>query len=415
MKVGVPFTWGALLTSPGPGPPPGRSTPTAAGWERGAEVWPQVTPRPLDLHVHPRLAVPARGQRVASPRCRTRRSTSAPRPTPTRRGAQVMKSGWARAGGFGLRVGHLHDRRRARRTPSSSTASWSTSPPSAAPSRSTACSTSRSTSPTSRCGCARSSPTTTRTASPISWSTSTARSASPTPARTSASCATRRRPPTCSATGCATRASCPMEQAIRKLTGLQADLFGFADRGYLRPGACADVVVFDPATVAPGPMRRVRDFPADAERLTADQPVGMHHVVVNGTPIQVDGEPHRRRHRRPGGAAVGPSVSDASGDAPGRHRGGDQRRQPRRAAHARRDQRAPRWRASTPAPRSCTTTSTSSAPPTRPRPATARAGTRCSRRGPTRCSTRRSTASARWRSGTRTSRRSPSTAGCASA
>ena len=36
-------------------------------------------------------------------------------------------------------------------------------------------------------------------------------------------------------------------------------------------------------------MRRVRDFPADAERLTADQPVGMQHVVVNGTPIQVDG------------------------------------------------------------------------------------------------------------------------------
>ena len=47
--------------------------------------------------------------------------------------------------------------------------------------------------------------------------------------------------------------------------------------------------MFDPATVAPGPIRRVRDFPADAERLTADQPVGMQHVVVNGTPIQVDG------------------------------------------------------------------------------------------------------------------------------
>jgi N-acyl-D-aspartate/D-glutamate deacylase len=81
----------------------------------------------------------------------------------------------------------------------------------------------------------------------------------------------------------------PMEQAVRKLSGQQADIFGFADRGYLRPGAWADVAVFDPATVAPGPIRRVRDFPADAERLTADQPVGMQHVVVNGTPIQVDG------------------------------------------------------------------------------------------------------------------------------
>ena len=47
--------------------------------------------------------------------------------------------------------------------------------------------------------------------------------------------------------------------------------------------------MFDPATVAPGPIRRVRDFPADAERLTADQPIGMRHVLVNGTPIQVDG------------------------------------------------------------------------------------------------------------------------------
>jgi hypothetical protein len=48
--------------------------------------------------------------------------------------------------------------------------------------------------------------------------------------------------------------------------------------------------VFDPATVAPGPIRRVRDFPADSERLTADHPSGMRHVVVNGTPVQVDGE-----------------------------------------------------------------------------------------------------------------------------
>jgi len=57
---------------------------------------------------------------------------------------------------------------------------------------------------------------------------------------------------------------------IGKLTGQQADLFGFDDRGYLQPGMWADITVFDPATVDPGPVRRVRDFPADAERLTAD-------------------------------------------------------------------------------------------------------------------------------------------------
>ena len=83
----------------------------------------------------------------------------------------------------------------------------------------------------------------------------------------------------------------PIEQAVRKLTGVQADLFGFTDRGYLKVGAWADVAVFDPATVAPGPLRRVRDFPGGSERLTADAPVGMTHVLVNGTVIRRDGAP----------------------------------------------------------------------------------------------------------------------------
>jgi N-acyl-D-amino-acid deacylase len=80
----------------------------------------------------------------------------------------------------------------------------------------------------------------------------------------------------------------PIEAAVRRLTGAQADLFNFADRGYLRVGACADVVVFDPATIAPGPLRRICDFPANGERITADSPVGVRHVLVNGTPIRID-------------------------------------------------------------------------------------------------------------------------------
>ena len=50
-------------------------------------------------------------------------------------------------------------------------------------------------------------------------------------------------------------------------------------------GKAADLVVFDPATVAPGPLRRVRDFPADAERLTADQPVGHAPRVRQRHPV----------------------------------------------------------------------------------------------------------------------------------
>lgn len=81
-----------------------------------------------------------------------------------------------------------------------------------------------------------------------------------------------------------------LEQAVHKLTQVQARLFGFTDRGELREGAIADIVVFDPSTVAPGPVRRVRDFPADGERLTADQPTGMHHLFVNGVEVQRDGQ-----------------------------------------------------------------------------------------------------------------------------
>ena len=80
------------------------------------------------------------------------------------------------------------------------------------------------------------------------------------------------------------------EAAVARLTSRQADIFGLEGRGRLVPGAYADVVVFDPATVGPGPVRRVADFPTGSERLTADAPTGIEHVLVNGTPIRVDGK-----------------------------------------------------------------------------------------------------------------------------
>jgi N-acyl-D-aspartate/D-glutamate deacylase len=87
------------------------------------------------------------------------------------------------------------------------------------------------------------------------------------------------------------RGTMSIERAVRKLSGEIADLLGLRGRGYLRPGAFADVAVIDPARVAPGPVRRVRDFPADSERLTADRPPGVRHVLVNGVPIRVDEQP----------------------------------------------------------------------------------------------------------------------------
>lgn len=86
-----------------------------------------------------------------------------------------------------------------------------------------------------------------------------------------------------------------LERAVNKLTGEPAGVFGLdrpdGGRGLLREGMAADITVFDPDTVAPGPLRRIHDFPADGERLTADAPTGMTHTLVNGVPIRVDGAP----------------------------------------------------------------------------------------------------------------------------
>ena len=92
----------------------------------------------------------------------------------------------------------------------------------------------------------------------------------------------------------------PLERAIHKLTGEPAGVYGLDDRGIIAEGKAADLVVFDPGTVAPGPLRRIHDFPADGERLTADAPVGVTHTLVNGVPIRLDGEQLDTSDRRPG-------------------------------------------------------------------------------------------------------------------
>jgi len=81
----------------------------------------------------------------------------------------------------------------------------------------------------------------------------------------------------------------PIEQAVQMLTADPAELFGLVDRGRLVPGAHADVVLFDPATVDAGPTRLVPDLPGGSVRLTAD-PVGVERVLVGGTSTFVGGE-----------------------------------------------------------------------------------------------------------------------------
>jgi N-acyl-D-aspartate/D-glutamate deacylase len=79
-----------------------------------------------------------------------------------------------------------------------------------------------------------------------------------------------------------------LEAAVKKLTADPADLFGIAGRGRLRVGHAADVVVFDPDTIAAGRLRRVNDQPAAQDRLVADA-VGIDLVVVNGQPVRREG------------------------------------------------------------------------------------------------------------------------------
>jgi N-acyl-D-aspartate/D-glutamate deacylase len=85
------------------------------------------------------------------------------------------------------------------------------------------------------------------------------------------------------------RSALTLEAAIRKLTWMQAQIFGITDRGLLRSGMAADVVVFDPATVGPQEAELVHDLPGGAPRLV-QQASGIHLVLVNGEPILEKGK-----------------------------------------------------------------------------------------------------------------------------
>jgi N-acyl-D-aspartate/D-glutamate deacylase len=72
-----------------------------------------------------------------------------------------------------------------------------------------------------------------------------------------------------------------LEQAVRKITSDTAKIWGLKDRGELKPGFAADVVVFDAATIARGHERPEFDMPGDGMRYVRDS-AGVETVVVNG-------------------------------------------------------------------------------------------------------------------------------------
>jgi N-acyl-D-aspartate/D-glutamate deacylase len=94
-----------------------------------------------------------------------------------------------------------------------------------------------------------------------------------------------------------------MEEAVRRMTSLPAGRVGLLDRGLLRPGLMADVVVFDPA--------RIRD------RATYEQPTlyaeGVEHVIVNGRLVLESGRMTGERPGRPLRHASAPQLGGSGG------------------------------------------------------------------------------------------------------
>src|SRR5437016_8422602 len=80
-----------------------------------------------------------------------------------------------------------------------------------------------------------------------------------------------------------------LEQAVKMLTLVPATYWGFADRGLIREGLAADVVVFDPDTIAAEMPEVVDDLPSGARRLT-QRTRGIAATVVNGEDLLRDGK-----------------------------------------------------------------------------------------------------------------------------
>jgi N-acyl-D-aspartate/D-glutamate deacylase len=80
-----------------------------------------------------------------------------------------------------------------------------------------------------------------------------------------------------------------LEEGVRQITQVPAALLGFHDRGTLRSGSWADIMIFDADEI--GPLRKefVYDLPGGVGRYKA-YGRGVYATIVNGQPIVLNGE-----------------------------------------------------------------------------------------------------------------------------
>jgi N-acyl-D-aspartate/D-glutamate deacylase len=80
-----------------------------------------------------------------------------------------------------------------------------------------------------------------------------------------------------------------LEEGIRQITQIPAALVGLADRGVIKVGGWADLMIFDPDTIGPWKKEFVHDLPGGVGRVKA-WGKGVRATIVNGQPIVLDGK-----------------------------------------------------------------------------------------------------------------------------
>jgi N-acyl-D-amino-acid deacylase len=96
------------------------------------------------------------------------------------------------------------------------------------------------------------------------------------------------------------RGALSLEEGVRRITSMPAELFGLRDRGRLAAGLAADIAVFDPRTIADHEPELVHDLPGGGPRLV-QRASGIAWSFVNGHPVIREGRmPDRPDGRGPG-------------------------------------------------------------------------------------------------------------------